>query len=180
MVVVFLMICSNNLFSQILKEDGNDLRIDTIVTSTLTKTQIFSNATNYVASNFKSSKDVVQQKDLDLGELFFRGFIREDYVQIIEGKVNKKGKKSPDTNLPTYTELHFLCKIYVKEGRFRIILEDLKRPFYPLMNMHDKIKISLPVEGSPTFQEDVITERLAINFVRSLVQDLNKRPENDF
>ncbi|QNK63962.1 DUF4468 domain-containing protein [Pedobacter sp. PAMC26386] len=130
--------------------------LDTVVVSTLTKPQLYSNALNYLTTSFKDSRSVVEMKDLELGEIAFSGTIVEETVN-----------------------LYFKCKVYAKDKKFKVVLSSLQygKPIAGLELSNDQLRTA-----NKTFDPvlNKTARQMAINLITDIAERVNRKPENDF
>lgn len=179
LLTLLLIISSSIAFGQTFKEDPSFVKqapnakgymLDTVAESKFTKQQLYSNAMAFLANNFKDSRSVVESKDLDLGEISFKG---STITSVIKSDTTKKGKITTSKwNVPLY----FKCKIYVKDQKFKIILNSLD------------VAYMVGLSGTPldpfttgTFsQESNAASEAALDLIKNLAASINKKPESDF
>lgn len=177
---LFFALTSN---AQTIKIDENSkLYLDTVSTSDLSKEQLFSNAVGFVSDRFKNSQNAIEQNDLEQGELFFIGNISQSFENIIEGKVNKKGKKTEDSAYRDGVTLHFKCRVYLKDNKYKVVLSNLEIPFSEVLNIGVRVPLSYPGvdEASSTGKGKLVAIEIAERFIKDISKSLNKIPENVF
>lgn len=144
--------------------------LDTVATSEYSKIQLYSNALNYLTSSFKDSRNVLEMKDADLGEIAFKGSVSN---RTIKTTTTKKGKTE---SIEEITLIHFKCKIYVKDKKYKIVLSSLETS--PLSFSPD---IKVTIVGEPNVSErNNRAQQVALNYIKDIAQQINKKPENDF
>jgi|GEM_PF-6227745 len=163
-------------------DEESSLIVDTVVTSDYAKNQLFSNALAFVSDRFKNSQNVIEQNNLELGELFFIGNISKSFPNVIVGGVNKKGKKEKDVAFTDKTTLYFKCRIYFKDNRYKIVLSNLEVPFSEILNINTRLPLTEVGEkdSSSTIKGKQVAYEIAENFIKDVSASINKKPENDF
>ena len=174
------MLSPLGLFAQSFKVDENTkstyqdkpaFLLDTVVLSKYSKTQLYSNALNFVSTSFKDSRYVIEAKDSELGEIAFRGNVPKEYIKIIEGK---RGKKD---SIPEVGRLFFKCKIYLKDQKFKIVLYSLETTMSSLL---PDIKFTVRDTESPDMQYNNVARISALELIKEMSAFVNRKPENDF
>jgi hypothetical protein len=146
--------------------------LDTVVISSNSKAQLYSNALAYISSTFTDSRSVIETKDSELGEIAFKGSSSVMHQGTIAAK---KGKEYSFNERVT---LYFKCRVYVKEGKFKIVLSSLEQPYMPGLTSGIKVPISLP---KPTDAQNVMVARgLAMDLIKTISARLNQKPESKF
>lgn len=148
--------------------------IDTVVNSKLTKKQLYSNALNYLTKSFKDSRNVVEMKDADLGELAFSGNVPFYYSDTTVTNRKKKGALTEVKQVSSF--LVFKCKVYVKDERFKIVLSHLKTPAFYFEQ--DKLQLTLRNEYYKANNQSARETALAL--IKHIASFLNRTPENEF
>jgi hypothetical protein len=169
--------------AQSFKEDPNFVKqapnakgymLDTVATSALSKTQLYSNTMAFIANYFKDSRNVIENKDLELGEITFKG---NTFTNIAVSDTSKKGKIT--THYET-VRLFFKCKVYLKDQKFKIILQNLEKPAFAIL----ATGVNLPVDPYEKIgmlaNEQRAASGLALLVIKDLALALNKKPENEF
>ncbi|SDG32123.1 protein of unknown function [Pedobacter terrae] len=130
--------------------------LDTVVISSLTKQQLYSNTLNYLTTSFKDSRSVVEMKDSDLGEVSFNGVIESDI-----------------------TNLYFKCKVYNKDNKFKVVLSALEysKPIEGLNLSKRQLRIA-----NKNFdpEQNKVARQIATSLIKDIAYRINKKPENDF
>ncbi|GEM_PF-2830878 len=103
-------------FSQTLVKDPvtTNYKIDTVINADLKKEALYSNSLRWISSNFKDSRNVIESKDVETGEVTFKGHM-SGYAEVL---VKKKVTFPP-------VDLHFTGKVITKDGKYRLIMSDL-------------------------------------------------------
>lgn len=127
--------------------------IDTVVASSYTKQQLYSNALHYVTSTFSDSRNVIELKDTELGEIALKAFFQKER-----------------------TTLYFKCKIYVKDKKFKIVLSALETNH---VFEAPEIKSTL-VANYTKSKPNSAALALAVDVIKDIAYQLNKKPENEF
>lgn len=148
--------------------------LDTVVATTLTKKQVYSNALRYISTAFKDSRDVIEMKDPDLGEIIFAGNVKENYLKISE---DKKGKKSTFNDV---VKLSFKGRIYIKDDRFKIVLSGLQYDFTSLLPGAPQMTVTYPKEFGLYSGRNNAAVDAALKLIKDISLALNSKPENDF
>lgn len=157
--------------------DQPALLLDTVAISSLKKQQLFSNALNYVSKSFKDSRNVLEMKDAELGEVLFNGRISFDFVDT--ATVTKTVKKQ---NIQTKEQreissfLVFKCKVYVKDEKFKVVLYGLKTPMFYFSQ--EELQSTLREEDYKMYNKTA--KLVALDYIKSVSEFLNRKPENDF
>ncbi|MDM1093407.1 DUF4468 domain-containing protein [Myroides odoratimimus] len=169
-IILIILLLSIKGYSQKLIRDevSGMYKLDTIVNTSLNKEALYSNALGWFNSNFRDSRNVVESKDLETGEILFHGITSKDVP--IEYKVNKKVVKDLEN-----VKVHFKGKVIVKDSKYRLIFSDLKHEYisgmiwtmYPEGNIEDNL---------PEYETYRLLEELQNSFIRSM----DKKPDNDF
>jgi hypothetical protein len=153
------------------KKSSTYLLLDTVVQSNLSKLQLYSNATSFLANSFKDSRVVIENKDSDLGEIIFSGSIGKRITEVI---IDKKGRSSTHTN---EANLLFKCKLYFKDNKFKVILSSLEYPFSGYLTGVN-FPLSLPKDKEEPY---IIGAReLAYTLIKDISKSINSKPLNDF
>lgn len=182
LLTLLLLFLATLSYSQSFKEDPNFVKqapnakgymLDTVSASALKKDQLYSNALAFLSNRFKDSRSIIESKDLDLGEISFKG---NTQTTVSISDTTKKGKVS--TYLET-VKLFFKCKIYLKDQKFKIVLYSLEKPFTSLIASELKLPID-PFETVLMAKEHKAASDMALNVIKDLAASLNKKPENDF
>jgi len=130
--------------------------LDTVIVSSLTKQQLYSNTLNYLTTSFKDSRSVIEMKDADLGEVSFNGVIESDI-----------------------TNLYFKCKVYNKDNKFKVVLSALEydKPIPGLSLSKSQLRVA-----NKNFdpEQNKAARQLAISLIKDIAYRINKKPENDF
>jgi len=147
--------------------------LDTVITSTLTKQQLYSNSLSYISSSFRNSKKSIESKDLELGELSFVG---SAIVSVQDSSEQKLKKKTVYVHTDRDLTLHFKCRIYVKNQKAKIVLSSLKYDYY----ISDDQSIRIAPTRSDVFKGNDVAATLAIDIIKDIASSLNKKPENEF
>ncbi|MEZ2337649.1 hypothetical protein AB6735_18530 [Mucilaginibacter sp. RCC_168] len=135
--------------------------IDTVISSKLTKQQLFSNAVNFSIGNRCS---IIYRTD-DYTELDFRGSTARSFV----------GKDKNDNGVRI--ELFYVAKLLFKDNRFKIVLSTLEypyprslTPFGPELQTGVKFPVQLP--GSTDIEKH---NPEAISMCISLIKDISSK-----
>lgn len=164
--------------------DGSDeikyYLIDTVVASDLNKDQLYSNSLKMISGSFKDSRNVIESKDLDLGEIVYKGFIGSKFVHKIEGKVDKKGRKGKDEFLEDEARLYFKCHLFLKDNKYKVVLTDLKMPITALFDTESTRIHVVPVDEIKEYDLQSKIHQMALSYIKSVASELNKKPMNDF
>jgi hypothetical protein len=147
-------------------------KIDTVLNSNLEKKNLYSNALSFIAAAFPDSRNVVQVKDLELGEIMFNGNISKNYVET-ENKVTNRPRTLSST-------LHFKCKIYLKDKKYKIVLYGLEAANSIFPDYTYTLDVPFLSGSTKESQFNLVGRELAISFIDSLVIALNKKPDSDF
>ncbi len=140
--------------------------MDSIVSSTLKKEFLYSNALSWLSSNFKDSRNAIETKDAESGEIIFKGNLPDKVIVML-----KSGKQTLAN-----TRLYFTGKIIIKDEKFRIIFTDLKYSYITDTLYSDLLNRELR-------KDDKYNEKNLANLesiVKDLSQALNKKADNDF
>lgn len=177
--LILLLILSTSAFAQDLKVDdvlnkygGKTYKLDTIVNSDLKKEFLYSNALAWLSSSFKDSRNVVESKDADLGEIIFKGNT-SGYVDV---EIKKSKKKTVTSPVPV--RLSFSGKIIVKDGKYRVIFNNLVYTY-----ITDGLSNDLRPEDKTLIDNDEYNSealRLLDKLNISLLNSMNKKSDNDF
>jgi len=181
LLTIIIALSSFGCLAQSFKEDPNFVKeapnakgymLDTVAVSSLSKQQLYSNAMSFLTNSFKDSRSVIESKDLETGEISFSGNTGKS---ITVSDTTKKGKIS--SHLET-VNLYFKCKVYLKDQKFKIIINSLEKPFTALMPGGPR----LPIDIHASFQqnENEAAMDLAMGLIKSLAASLNRKPESDF
>lgn len=146
--------------------------LDTVADSKLTKQQLYSNALNYVSKSFSDSRAVIEMKDADLGEISFKGLVPAPYVDTLR---TEKRKKVIENVITDEIDLHFKCKIYVKDQKYKVVLSSLEAP---MNSLFADIPMTLSMENDRPANE--AAKEAAMNLILSISEFLNRTPENEF
>lgn len=146
--------------------------LDTVVTTNLTKQQLYSNALDYVAKSFENSRAVIEMKDLELGEVLFVGRLKTTYLDTLEQVVKKK---ATTTVFERESFVEFKCKIYAKDEKFKIVLFSLKSP---MLYFAKDILFTLRNEYYKPYNEAAKTT--ALSYIKETAAFLNRKPVSDF
>ena len=164
---LFFLLISTISFAQTLqKDDSGKFKLDSIVNSPLKKEFLYSNALSWLSSNFKDSRNVIETKDADSGEIIFKGNLPD--------KVNVTLKNGKQTLADT--RLYFTGKIITKDEKFRIIFSDLKYS-YITPNLYTELATR------EIKKDDIYNEKNLVNLdsmVKDIARALNKKADNDF
>ncbi|WP_145859073.1 DUF4468 domain-containing protein [Pedobacter suwonensis] len=148
--------------------------LDTVSVSLNTKQQLYSNVLSYLTKSFKDSRNVLEMKDFELGEVSFNGIVPFVYIDTVAVKTTKK--ETIKSAIERNSFLSFKCKIYVKEGKFKIVLSRLKTPSFYFSQ--DELQSTLRKEFyKPNNQ---VAKETALGLIRDIAYRINKKPENDF
>ena len=179
LLTLLLIISSGIAFGQTFKEDPSFVKqapnakgymVDTIAESKFTKQQLYSNAMAFLTNNFKDIRSVVESKDLDLGEISFKG---SAITSVMKSDTTKKGKISTSKwKIPVY----FKCKIYVKDQKFKIVLNSLD------------VGMMVGLSGAPLdpystgvfSQENIAASEAVLDLIKNIAVSINKKSESDF
>lgn len=142
--------------------------LDTVSVSKLKKEQLYSNALNYVTKSFADSRAVLEMKDLSLGEVAFKGTISTSFTDTV------KTKKKTEV-LKEVINLHFKCKIYVKDEKFKIVLSSLEIPMTSLL---PNSLWTLRKEDYQPYNK--AGKQAALLLIKSIADFMNRTPENEF
>lgn len=162
-------------FSQSFKRDLDTeygVMLDTVADSKLSKDQLYSNALNFVTKSFEDSRAVIELKDSDLGEVAFKGHVPFSYTDTL---TTEKKKKVSHTIYTETVNLHFKCRVYVKELKYKVVLSALEVSLPSIMS---DIKISLT--DDPQSASHIRAQEVALNLIYDISEFLNRKPENDF
>lgn len=144
-------------------------KIDTVMVSNQTKESIFSNSLAWLSNNFKDSRNVIETKDINLGEITFKCFYQEDFLT----GVKKNGK---DTYLPI--KIFYTGKFFIKDKKYRIILTDLRYSY--LTDSENNIDLSDDI----TYKYNKKQIDASLSFYKIVLKDivnyLNRKSDNDF
>lgn len=146
--------------------------LDTVADSRLTKNQLYSNGLNFISRSFQDSRSVIELKDADLGEIHFKGWVEINYIDTV---TTESRKKVNHELVSEKGQLHFKCRIYVKDGRYKIVLSDLETTWSPLF---PDIRFTLSMNGDEPYNVEAKQESIAL--IRSITEHLDRVPENDF
>lgn len=180
LLVLTALTISSSGYAQSLKLDlskGDPLyEVDTVVTTTLNKSQIYSNTISYLTSSYTDSRNVVENKDLELGEISFRGSISvivDDSLEVT--KRNKKYKISNERNV----NLYFKCTVYIKDSKFKILLKDLEyaSPFPGLSLYKYKVRNT---KNNSNLKDNNVASDITIDLIKYMSNQINKAPSNSF
>lgn len=152
-------------------QDKPAFMLDTVVISKYNKTQLYSNALNFVSTSFKDSRYVIENKDSELGEIAIRGNVPKEYIKVIEGK---RGNKDSITEV---SRLFFKCKIYLKDEKFKIVLYSLETTMSSLL---PDIKFTVRDTESPDMEYNNVARKSALDLIKEMSAFVNRKPENDF
>jgi hypothetical protein len=178
LIVIAVLLC-NSSYAQTFKLDSviksvdsklPYYSIDTIVLSNYSKSDLFSNALRYIADSFKDSRNVVEVKDVDRGEIYFHGNVSKPFTNSYP---DKKGKIK---YLEEEAKLFFKCKIYLKDNKFKIVLSSLEYPFTSLLDTG----VNMPLQPNYDKPECRATGELAMALIKNLSARVNSKPANDF
>jgi hypothetical protein len=147
--------------------------LDTVASSTLTKQQLYSNALNYISNSSKDIRNVVEMKDVELGEISYKG---NTFTNISVSDTTKKGKI---TSHYETIRLMFRCKIYLKDNKFKIVLNSLEKPFMAMLSGGITVPVD-PYYKGPGAHEYKVASDLALSMIKQIAVELNKTPENEF
>lgn len=169
LLLIILLLSIKGYSQKLVRDDVSGMyKLDTIVNTTLSKEALYSNALGWFNSNFRDSRNVVESKDLQTGEILFHGITSKDVP--VELKVGKK----------TYNEykkvsVHFKGKVIVKDLKYRLIFNDLKHEYISGMiwTMYPE---SVDEKSDAAFQTYRLLEDLQNSFIRSM----DKKPDNEF
>lgn len=156
--------------SKISAEISQPLLLDTVVISKLTKMQLYSNVLGYLSSTFIDSRNVIEMKDADLGEVAFKGTVAKFYPK---ETIDKKGIKTTEEDKVT---LFFKCKIYVKDEKYKIVLSDLE---YDALSFI-KVRYNLKYPKEVNEQRNNIVVDTSLILINDIAYSLNKKPKSDF
>lgn len=130
--------------------------LDTVVVSSLTKQQSYSNTLNYLTTSFEDSRSVIEMKDADLGEVSFNGIIESDI-----------------------TNLYFKCRVYNKDNKFKVVLSALghDKPIPGLSLSKSQLRVA-----NKNFdpEQNKAARQMAVSLIKDIAYRINKKPENDF
>lgn len=146
--------------------------IDTVITSKLSKSQLYSNALNYISSSFKDSRNVLEMKDMELGEVHFLGSYSTIIVDSIKHMVKKKPYYTYQNN---ELKLKFKCKIYVKDEKAKVVLSSLLYDYY--IDQNTSIRMGKKLEG---WRGNEVAVSLAVELLSRISNSINKKPDNEF
>jgi hypothetical protein len=153
------------------KANTTYLSLDTVVQSNLSKLQLYSNAISYLASNFKDSRVVIENKNPDLGEIIFSGSVGGQTNTVT---IDKKGRSTTHTN---EAHLLFKCKLYFKDNKFKVILSSLEYPFSGYLTGVN-FPLNVPKENEEPYIK--VARELAYTLIKDISKSLNSKPLNDF
>lgn len=149
--------------------------VDTVATSTYKKEQLYSNALGYLTNAAKDSRNLIESKSIELGEIVFSGNIE---TSVLKSDTTKKGK------IETYkknVKVFFKCNVYVKDQKFKIILSKIETelsglglepwPIDPLPN---------GIENRFHPLENKAACELTLYYVKLLADKINSKPQRDF
>jgi hypothetical protein len=121
MKLLFPVICcilfSFHSYSQDTLASAKGQLTDIVRVESVSKEDLYNRAKIWFARNFKSSKDVIQLEDRELGKIIGKGNIPYEASAFW-----------PGTNFSGYFE--FMLTIEIKDGRYRYFVEDLKHVSY--------------------------------------------------
>lgn len=146
--------------------------LDTVIESKLTQKQLYSNSLNYISTSFKDSRNVLEMKDIDLGEISFIGTYSTIIVDSIAHLLKKKTVYTYQNN---ELKLKFKCKIYVKDQKAKIVLSSLLYDYY--INKNTSIRIGKELEA---WNGNRVASELALDLIKRIAGFINKKPDNDF
>ncbi|QXU42075.1 DUF4468 domain-containing protein [Pedobacter sp. D749] len=130
--------------------------LDTVVVSSLTKQQSYSNTLNYLTTSFEDSSSVIEMKDADLGEVSFNGVIESDI-----------------------TNLYFKCRVYNKDNKFKVVLSALgyDKSIPGLSLSKSQLRVA-----NKNFdpEQNKAARQMAVSLIKDIAYRINKKPENDF
>jgi hypothetical protein len=181
-ITIALTISMLSTSAQSFKEDPNFVKqapnakgymLDTVSASTLTIQQLYSNALSFLSNNFKDSRSVVESKDLELGEISFKGNMRAIM------SINDTSRKGKITTHQEPVILFFKSKIYLKNNKFKIVINSLERTLSAILSLDIKLPVDVYNVGLQS-NEDKTTSNMALSLIKELSVYLNKKPENDF
>lgn len=182
--IIFISFTFTSAFSQSFKLDEgavssfNDVPaylIDTVVNTSLTKEQLFSNALNFISNTYKDSRYIIETKEATLGEVVFKSSATTTFSY---NETNKKGKIS---QINSGTTLYFKANIYVKDNKYKIVLSNLRRSISSALP--DEVSaLSLRIDDlkGDTYRSNGPALRLAINIVNDIASFMSKKPQSEF
>lgn len=153
----------------LVKDDVTEMyKLDTIVSTSLNKEALYSNALGWFNSKFRDSRNVIESKDFETGEILFHGITSKDVPY--EYKSGKKTIKTMDN-----VKVFFNGKVIVKEGKYRLIFSDLKHEYISGM-----IWTMYPESDNEKSKAAFETYRLLEDLQKSFIRSMDKKPDNDF
>lgn len=170
LLLIILLLLSFQGYSQnLVKDDVTEMyKLDTIVNSSLGKEALYSNALGWFNSNFKDSRNVIESKDFEAGEIIFHGQSSKNVPYEYQS-----GKKIIKTVQDV--KVYFNGKVIVKDGKYRLIFSDLKHEYIGgfIWKMYPE---SIDEKNITIFETYRLLEELQNSFLRSM----DKKPDNDF
>ncbi|AMR32399.1 hypothetical protein A0256_13685 [Mucilaginibacter sp. PAMC 26640] len=179
---ILLFIVTSKLRAQSFKEDPNFVKqapnakgymLDTVSASNLSKDQLYSNALSFLSNSFKDSRNVIESKDLELGEISFKGNIRGVFT------VSDTSKNGKITSHQEPVILFFKSNVYLKNNKFKIVVSSLERTFSAILSTSIKLPVDINRIGIQ-YDEDRVASNLALKLIKDFSAFLNNKPENDF
>lgn len=181
-IIACLIFSVFNAFAQSLKEDpdfvgatpkAKGFMIDTVSTSSLTKPQLFSNTLSFISSSTNDARKVIENKDLELGEITFSSTYR---TSITISDTSKKGKITTHLEHPVFK---FKCNVYLKDGKFKIVIKNI---------LWDFVGFSEPIipydpnsyKGSPFSRHSESVSNALVSIIKDMTNKINSKPSNDF
>lgn len=95
----------------------NNFELDTIFTIDKTKLELYNSSKMYIVSSFKSANDVIQLDDFETG------------IIVVKGSLMESVNYSLSTKKYYFT---FTLKIFMKDNKYRIVIEDIKNTISPV------------------------------------------------
>lgn len=160
------------MFKADLSDASATCKIDTVVTSELTKLQLYSNALNFIAKNFKNSNNVIQSKDLELGEIIVKGNI---VTYIKDVKATKKSKGYRYDSIISPLRVHFNANVYTRDNKYKIDISSLK---YDVAGLD--IQMPVYIESKADITEDIAARAIIKEFIIEFARGVGQKPLNDF
>ena len=177
LIFILLSSCFTTLKAQSFKIDNDTpseykdgrpaFLIDSVGATFLSKKELFSNSVNYVSTVFRDSRNVIEMKDLELGEVLFTGTIDKPF-------------KEPDGRILAGI-LNFKCKIYLKDGKYKVVLYGLEwaKSTFPTYSYQINIPYIFDIREKEEPANKAARE-LAYNLIKDISAAITKKPANDF
>jgi len=174
LIILVMVLSASLLCAQSFTVDSSDqtCKIDTVVNCDLNKEQLYSNALNYIAKSFKNSNNVIQSKDLELGEIIVKGSIITECYEII---ATKKSKGYRYDTLLTPLRVHFNANIYTRDNKFKVDISSIKYDERSL-----GLKMPVYCESKADVYEDFASRQVIHELIIDFAKGLNIKPLNEF